>query len=335
MKINLDRYQIFLESGIINNLDGYIKKYYSLKRVFIITDENLFTLYHDKLNQILKNFQVEWVVIKPGEESKSLVGYETVINQLLELKMSRQHLIIAFGGGVVGDLAGFVAATIFRGVKYFQIPTSLLAMVDSSVGAKVGINTAVGKNLIGSFYHPKVVLIDDELLNTLPPIEYSNGMAELIKAALIGDRKLFDELGHKKKVNLEDIYRAIKVKSKIVNKDPFEQYERKYLNFGHSFGHAIEVDSQYQIKHGFAVALGMIVAVRIGIKTGRTNNVLKQVKEVLIFHDLIKEEDVEIDYKRYVPQLIFDKKSVDGKIDFVFIEDIGKPFLCSVEIDKL
>lgn len=283
----------------------------------------MYFYYKNHLKETLKEYTVDYIIIKPGETSKSEDNYLEIVNMLLKKRIARKDIIVAFGGGVVGDLSGFVAATILRGVPFINIPTSLLAMVDSSIGSKVGIDTVYGKNLIGAFKNPIEVIIDSSYLKTLPKEEYNNAMAEVIKYYLIDDVSLLEDIENN---NLENIIKkSINSKKEIVTKDPFEKHERMHLNFGHTFAHAIERHSNYEITHGYAVAMGMEIAVRLGIYLKITN------KEVLNkLHMLYRYYNLPLfngNIQELVPYLSNDKKAVLDKINFVFIKDIGIPFI--------
>ncbi|HLT00395.1 MAG TPA: 3-dehydroquinate synthase, partial [Acholeplasma sp.] len=264
MILNVNEYDIIIEDNLLANLKEHIKKVYPYEKVFIVTDKNLFRLYEQKLKEALQDFDVHIVAVEPGEHSKSLQTYEQLSKYLINQGMKRNHLLIAFGGGVIGDLVGFVAGTLYRGVPFIQIPTSLLAMVDSSIGGKTGIDLPEGKNLLGVFKNPRVVLIDPQVLETLPIEEYRNGLAEVVKAAIIDDKDLFEYLKSNDTLTIEKLVQAIEVKRKIVLKDPYEENIRMYLNFGHTFGHAIERHYDYAIKHGVAVAYGMLMSLKEG-----------------------------------------------------------------------
>lgn len=249
--------------------------------------------------------------------------YIDVSCQLLEKKIQRRDVIIAFGGGVVGDLSGFVAATILRGIDLIQVPTSLLAMVDSSIGSKVGVDTPQGKNLVGAFKHPLEVIIDPTYLKTLPKKEYNNGMAEVIKAAFIGDVSLLEDI----RSNNTDamIQKAIQVKKHIITQDPFEKHERMYLNFGHTFAHAIESYSNYQVLHGYAVCMGMDIAIRLGVLFKVTKKeTLTQLHQLYKLYNLPTYQG---SLQELLPYLNHDKKSSGSDIYFVFVESIEKPVL--------
>jgi 3-dehydroquinate synthase len=207
--------------------------------------------------------------IPDGEAHKTLDTAAILYTRFAEAKLARGEPVIALGGGVVGDLAGFVGATWLRGVPFVQVPTSLLAMVDASVGGKVAVDLPAGKNLVGAFKQPAVVLIDPELLSTLPGVEFRSGLAEVVKAGIIGDPALFEQLESTGPASLTAmITDAIRVKARIVERDPFETGDRAWLNLGHTFGHALELLSDYTLRHGEAVGLGLIAAAEMSAALG-------------------------------------------------------------------
>ena len=320
----MPEYDIFIEENGLLNLPKYIKDVYQYDDLYIVTDQNVYDLYQEKVSHILVDFKVFFVVVKPGEKSKSFDTYQKVISELVLKGMKRNHLMIALGGGVVGDLAGFVASTLYRGVPFIQIPTTLLSQVDSSIGGKVGIDLTEGKNLVGSFYNPLFVLIDASFLNTLSKREYANGLAEMIKAGLIGDKKLYHHLIEKETVNEEEITMAIQVKRGVVLLDPYDHKERMYLNFGHTFGHAIEKKHNYETyKHGEAVSYGMMMALEVGMKHHDTKQELyDEVKALLLSRGLIKEPLLKIeDYKDEIKN---DKKNLPTGLHFIVVSKVGE-----------
>ncbi|WP_162163915.1 3-dehydroquinate synthase [Acholeplasma hippikon] len=324
MNLKVDNYEIIIKENLFFDFDNQIKKVYTGDKLFIVTDDNLFKVYEEKLKNALHSFKLEFVVIPSGENSKSMKIYEKVVSELIRKHIRRNQMIVAFGGGVVGDLAGFVAGTVLRGVPFIQIPTSLLAMVDSSIGGKVGIDLPEGKNLVGLFNNPKVVLIDPNLLQTLPVDEYRNGLAEVIKAGIIGDYSILEYLKKHDKLTINEIIKSIEVKRKIVLKDPFEKNERMYLNFGHTFGHAIERHFDYAIKHGIAVAYGMLIALDEGVKRGITKKELyEEIKALLLRLKLVKEPLLVM--KDFVSYIASDKKQLSDGLRFVFMSDYEKP----------
>ena len=324
MKIKMPDYDIIINHHEMLHIAEHINSFYTYKEVFILTDEYVYANYKDKLSDWFETFDYKIVVVPQGEKSKSYDVYLDAINKLIEKGIKRNHLLVALGGGVIGDLAGFIASTLYRGIPFMQIPTTLLAMVDSSIGGKVGIDLDLGKNLIGSFYQPKKVIIDPEFLNTLSTLEYNNGMAEMIKSGLIGDKELYEYFKHHQKVTIDEIIKTIKVKQKVVLIDPYDKKERMFLNFGHSYGHAIEKKTNYEVyKHGQAISYGMLIALEKGIELGITPNYLyDEVKEMLLRIGLV--ENPLLKASSYEDELKYDKKNMADGYHFIFIEEVGK-----------
>ena len=334
LKINLkdNSYDIFIENGLIDKASEYIKNVYKNKKVYIITDSNVEKLY---LNQVMKSlekeFIVDYVVIPAGEESKCLSVYSNVIEELIKKDIRRNELLLALGGGVIGDLVGFIASTLYRGLPYVSIPTSLLSQMDSSIGGKTGIDFYNRKNIIGCFKQPSLVLIDPLTHKTLEKREFNNGMGELIKHAVIGNNVLFNKLLNKAIIDEDIIYESLSVKKRVVEVDPFDQGMRMLLNFGHTFGHSIEL--KMNLKHGEAVAVGMLMAIKFGIDLGLTDSLIyDQVKEVL---DLYELPSYEVNYKEYLSETMYDKKNLAGTINFVLVNNIGEAFIHKVKEDDL
>lgn len=334
VKIQLEKnsYEIIIEKDLLSRLSFFIAEIYKNKKIYIITDDQVAEFYLQKVRTILEEkFIVEDVIVPHGESSKSIETYCSVVKQLLNKNIRRNELLLALGGGVIGDLTGFVAATLYRGLPYMSIPTSLLSQMDSSIGGKTGIDFDERKNIIGCFKQPKLVLIDPNTLNTLPVEEFKNGMGELIKHAIIGNPKLFQMLLSKPEIDEEIIFESLTVKKHLVEADEFDQGERMLLNFGHTFGHAIEL--KYNLKHGHAVALGMLMAIHFGIDLGITNKeVYSKILTILNLYEISYQE---YNYKAYVKDIVYDKKNIAGVIQFVLLRDIGKAFLYPVEESKL
>ena len=285
LKVELgDRsYSIFIEFGLLENLGEYLQQYSLRQQVFVITDDTVNLIYGKKCAALLDKANIDYKIfsVPPGESSKSITVLNELYTKLLNAKATRQTTIVAFGGGVVGDLAGFLAASFMRGVNYVQIPTTLLSQVDSSVGGKVGINHQLGKNLIGAFYQPQFVLIDPLLLNTLPQRELLAGMAEVIKYSYIWDSEFFNILNNNMNnlLSLKDtellesvIQKCCEIKAHVVTQDERESGVRAILNFGHTIGHALEASTLYEkLLHGEAVSLGMKGAVYLSFLENRIN----------------------------------------------------------------
>lgn len=321
LKMNLkeNSYNIVIENNVLNKINEEIKEVYNKKKIYIITDDNVEKIYLNKVKAGLKDYEVKSITIIPGESSKCLEVYEDVSKKLIELGIKRGELLIALGGGVVGDLTGFIAGTIYRGTPYIQIPTSLLAQMDSSIGGKTGIDFNGRKNFLGVFKQPLKVIIDPCVLQTLPKEEFNNGMGELIKHGCIGDLSLLEMLKENVNITEEIIYKSLQVKKNVVQKDPYDLKERMYLNFGHTFGHIIELEDN--LRHGEAVANGMLMAIKMGIDLGITDkNCYNELKDILLKYNLpIKEYN----YKKYLYETIYDKKNIAGEVTFILISSFG------------
>lgn len=264
-------YDIVIDKGAIDRVGEYAAESGISGRACIISDSNVAPIYMERVKTSLEKsgFSVCEYVFPAGEASKNAQTFVDILNFLAENHLSRKDTLFALGGGVTGDLTGFSAATYMRGIKFVQIPTSLLAAVDSSVGGKTGIDLKAGKNLAGAFYQPRLVVFDPEVLTTLPEEYFSDGMAEVIKYAMIRGReieRLILEDTHK---NLEEIItRCIEIKRDIVSEDEFESGVRQILNFGHTAGHAIEAEADYKLSHGRCVAIGMYIVTKAWEKRG-------------------------------------------------------------------
>lgn len=327
IQLKMNSYNIFIEDDILFHLSFYIKEVYQNKKIYIITDDNVEKLYLETVMSSLKDYEVESVVVPYGEASKSIEVYTKVVKELLDKDIRRNELLLALGGGVIGDLTGFVASTLYRGLPYVSVPTSLLSQMDSSIGGKTGIDFYERKNILGCFKQPKLVLIDPKTLRTLSKREWNNGMGELIKHAAIGNKKLFEMLKNKPEINEEIICQSLSVKQDVVQKDEFDTKERMLLNFGHTFGHAIEL--KQGLKHGEAVALGMLMVIRFGMDLGLTEeSCYTELKEIIKLYELPFDEP---NYKEYLLEIAKDKKNLAGKINMVLLSKIGQAFLYPVE----
>lgn len=271
--VNASRsYQVIIGSNLLNECAAYVSQVKKTCAVAIISDSNVFPLYGEIVAKSLRNagYQVLSHVFPAGESSKNAETYLNILHFLAKNQFTRSDLILALGGGVVGDLAGFAAATYLRGMDYIQIPTSLLAMVDSSVGGKTAIDIPEGKNLVGAFYQPILVLCDIQSLSTLPEPVFTDGCAEVIKYGVLYDEDLFKHLHafgkdfHREQV----IARCVALKRDVVAADEFDTGARQKLNFGHTVGHAIEKSSNFSITHGHAVAMGMGVVTKAAVTLG-------------------------------------------------------------------
>lgn len=266
---------ILVKEGLIRRIDTVLRGYFRKpSSIAIIADSNTAEIFGSRVRQALSSngIPTHLFAFKAGERSKSLKTVEYLAVRMDENRIDRSSLILAIGGGVVGDVAGFLASIYKRGIPYVQIPTSLLAQVDSSIGGKTGVDSSRGKNQLGTFYQPRAVLVDPESLHSLPRKEVINGIAEISKSAIIADRKMFDELCKADLSNIQDIkrfiYRTCAIKARVVALDEKEGNLRSILNYGHTVGHAIEATSQYELNHGTSVILGMIAEGWIASKIG-------------------------------------------------------------------
>lgn len=338
--LGTQRYDIIIGRHILKQNGHYFDHLFPIPKAIIITDEHVATHYLRMVQSALtaQGVAVDTVILPAGEESKSFETLEWVLNQLFEYKPERKTTLIALGGGVVGDLTGFVASILLRGVPFIQIPTTLLAQVDSSVGGKTGINTLFGKNLVGSFYQPKRVLIDIALLQSLPMRQFLAGFAEVIKYALIQDSDFYqwlqvnkDSILNKEPDSLQYmIAKSCEIKAYIVAQDEKEQGVRALLNLGHTFGHALEAFAGYSdiLLHGEGVALGMGMAVNLSVKLGFCDqsvyeDVIEFMQEVGLPVSL-SEIDVNWDIQELLNLMYQDKKVSEGKMVFILLKSIGE-----------
>lgn len=338
LNVNLPdkNYDIIIKKGLIENIGEYVRSVYGNKKIAVITDSNVEEIYGETLKENLEKsgFDVHFIVVKAGEKSKSISVLEDVYDKLLSLNITRGDMIITFGGGVVGDLGGFAASTLLRGIKFIQIPTSLLAQIDSSVGGKVAVNLPKGKNLVGSFYHPEAVFIDPDLLKTLDKRFIADGMAEVIKYGCIRDRELFDRLNNYGSFDelFEDIEKVIHdccdIKRAVVEDDELDLGVRMILNFGHTLGHVIENYGNYEgHSHGEAVGIGMYHITKKSEELGLTESGSTDlIKEILEKYNLPYEMP-DIPKEEILKTINLDKKSNVDSITLVLIEKIGNVFL--------
>jgi 3-dehydroquinate synthase len=328
--------------AILDLLPDDLKKNLSACTIHLLTDDNVGMLYADRVQKTLKP-QVRQIFVHTlpaGERTKSFTLFEALSESILQQGIDRRSVIIALGGGVIGDLAGFLAATLLRGLAFIQIPTSLLAQVDSSVGGKTGINTSVGKNLVGAFHQPRLVICDSDVLATLPPREFAAGYAEILKAGLLADASFVDwletnadKIAARDPATLHDmIARAVKIKADIVTADEFEENGlRARLNLGHTFGHAYETLAGYdgRLLHGEAVGLGLVLAAKLSQEMGLIGSA-----DVERMTRLVKRANLPVkvsDVQGFAPPSVDDvvnimrrdKKARGGQMVFVVLEKIG------------
>jgi len=339
-KINIQfderSYPIYIGEGLISNYE-LISQHISSKKTAIITNDTVADIYLKTLMDTLSpHKEVISIILPDGESYKSKDSLDVIYTQLLQNKADREITLIALGGGVIGDITGFAAATYMRGVSFIQIPTTLLSQVDSSVGGKTGINHPLGKNMIGAFYQPKCVISDMNVLKTLPARELSAGLAEVIKYGLIRDNKFFEWLeSHiqflidlNPEYLIEAVDRSCENKAAVVEADEFESGIRAILNLGHTFGHAIEVAQGYgNWLHGEAVGAGMVMAARLSQSMGwLTDNDVDRIV-ALIKKAKLPTEPPKISVKKYMELMMLDKKTKDGQINLVLQKSIGDAVL--------
>jgi len=333
------KYDVLVKSGCFKDAGELIKNVFPKGKIAIITDDTVELLYASKLIESLKTsgFLDIFVFSFPhGEKSKNYKTLIEITEFLAEKNLTRSDLLIALGGGVVGDICGFAASIYLRGIKFVQIPTTFLAAIDSSVGGKTAVNLNAGKNLIGSFYQPELVICDPELIDTLDDIYFDDGVAEAIKYGAIMDKDLFElfENGDMKQ-NLEKIIvRCVELKNIVVTQDEFDLGLRQLLNFGHTIGHSIEKCSGFKITHGHAVAIGMAIITRGSHKLGITPKEDAQRLENLIKKYGLPTE-CEFDTEALYSPAVSDKKRTYGDITVIVMKEIGKCVLHKIPIEKL
>ncbi len=331
-------YPVIVANQSLDKLGSLLKDIQLGPKVSIIQDENVEKLYSPRIEKSLGDYSPNLMTLPSGETSKSFSVLYPYFQELIEAKLDRHSTLIALGGGVTGDAVGFLASTYLRGIDFIQIPTTLLSMVDSSIGGKVGINHELGKNLIGAFHPPKLVVIDPSLLTSLPEREYLSGLGECIKHALISGHTLFEEsIALKEKLKQKDleilpefIYNNLQVKKNIVEADEKEAGVRAFLNLGHTFAHALENYFNYgTLLHGEAVCLGLICALRMSEEVFNLDSSVRVgLIEFLKFMRLpTKVEGIET--TQLIKLMTRDKKTICGKTNFVLLKNIGEPVLFS------
>lgn len=301
------------------------------ENVAIITDDTVDRIYGKVLEELLVGKKIYKSVVRHGEKSKNAKNYIKIINELAENGFTREDSVIAFGGGVVGDLAGFVASTYMRGITLIAVPTTLLSAVDSSVGGKTAIDLNAGKNLCGTFYQPSAVYINTEFIRTLPKKEIKNGLGEVVKYAFLSDIVTASDI---KNIDEKLIYKCLKIKRDIVEKDERESGERALLNLGHTVGHAIEKLSSYTLPHGECVVKGLVYSIEISRRIyGLTNETVSRM------YDLLKSVKVGLTTpypaETLAKQVYADKKRKGDDVNFVAVKDIGKPEIVKIKISEL
>lgn len=330
-------YAVKIGHGLIDSVGKEAKALGLDGKMLIISDDNVAALYIERVKTALENagFAVNSFVIPHGESSKSAENLIAILNFAAENAFSRTDTFVALGGGVVGDLCGFAAAIYMRGANFIQLPTSLLAAVDSSVGGKTAIDLDTGKNLVGAFYQPKVVLCDTNSFDTLPDAEFSNGMAEIIKYGMFCDSELLDILDNDNQADIENIVaRCVAIKAKVVEADEFDKGERMFLNFGHTIAHAVEALSGYETPHGSAVAIGMAVITKACIANGSCEaDAIDALLPLLKKYNLPCECPYSIEEVYEVT--LKDKKNAHGMITLVLPTAKGKSILKKCDYTQL
>ena len=327
-------YTIHIGSAFLSRIGSMLKEFPFGKKVAVLTHPSLESLYRERVDQGLKEarFQSAWISVPEGETSKSMKWAETLYGQLIHLGLDRRSPLLAFGGGVIGDLGGFVAATYMRGIPYIQIPTSLLAQVDASVGGKTAIDHPLGKNMIGAFYQPKAVFIDLDVLHTLPKRELISGLAEVIKYGVIADEEFFRYLeGHASELLSADpqslarvVETSCAIKADVVEQDERDEGgARAILNFGHTIGHAVENLSGYQYTHGEAIAIGMTYAAKLSYAMQLCSSHDLERLITLIERVGLPTTFAHLESDQVSQALYRDKKVVNATLRFLLMKRIG------------
>lgn len=335
------QYEVIIGSGMLKEaFESYRDLFETADQLIVLTDEHVWAAQGDYFTSSCP-YSFHKLIMPAGESCKSFDNFNAAHTFLLKKKCTRKSLIIALGGGAVGDLAGFVAATYMRGIPFVQVPTTILAH-DSAVGGKTAINHALGKNMIGAFYQPEAVLYDIRFLKTLPTREVLSGMTEVIKHAMISDPAWLNELMQQKVSHLDELMLAdylakgVSVKARIVEEDETEQSVRKFLNLGHTYGHAIEAVAGYGgLAHGEAVMIGLVYCLLLSERYGAiTRDVTIQ------FYQFARENGYPFDavnnytFAQLKDYLVKDKKADYGQLQFVLLEDIGKPYIKKIELSE-
>lgn len=319
-------YPIYQGDGLLRRIGELLSGLSGKGKVAVVTNPTVGAIYWERLRESLEGagFSPALCEMPDGEIHKTLDTVKKLYSSFVRAGLDRRCPVVALGGGVVGDTAGFAAATYMRGLPFVQAPTSLLAMVDSSVGGKVGVDLPEGKNLVGAFKQPEAVVVDPEVLTTLPPVELGAGMAEVVKAAVIGSPELLEAIERQTHDLAWMVDRAIKVKVAIVEDDPYEQDRRETLNLGHTFGHAFELLSGYRLRHGEAVSAGTVVAARLAVALGRCDwGTVARIEKVLVGLGL-PVRPPSFEPEEVCRAMSADKKRRGGRLRFVLPEEIGR-----------
>ena len=329
-------YDIHIGSGTVSALPEIIASI-GARKVVLVSDTNVAPLYAPRILDILGDTPVTVCVIPAGESNKTLVTVERLYHEFADAEMNRRCVVVALGGGVTGDIAGFAAATFMRGMQVIQVPTTIVAQVDSSVGGKTGVNLGEGKNLVGTFYQPTAVLADTDFLTTLPRREFRAGLAEAAKCYALGEEAILPLLSSRPPS--EDIEKLIalccRLKAKYVAHDEQDTGARAALNFGHTFAHAIEKRFDYKrYNHGEAVAIGIKLALDVGVKLGVTS-AEAQDKVIRAVDIACPQEPLDFPARELIPLMASDKKNKSANISLVLLREVGKPVLREINPQKL
>jgi 3-dehydroquinate synthase len=332
-------YEIVIEAGLLGRFAETLAPVLRSPRMIIVSDEHVSAAYGAQVvaECVAHGIHAEMITLPAGEATKSFTHFSDLLERLLALAPDRRTTLVALGGGVIGDITGFAASVLLRGVDFVQMPTTLLAQVDSSVGGKTGINSTKGKNLVGSFYQPRIVLIDTDALTTLPKREMQSGYSEILKYGLIGDVEFYRWLlRHGPEILAGDsellsraIARCCEMKAYIVGGDEREEGNRAVLNFGHTFGHAIEAELKYdgRVLHGEAVALGMVMAcnlsARLGLIDAAVERELADHLHSVGMKSHVRELDASFNTERLLHHMQSDKKTENGALTFIVLDTIG------------
>ncbi len=346
-KTSLSNYSIFIRNNIIDDASNIIKDHFkNAQKIVLLTNNTINDIYGDRIETLCREtgFEYEIIKLKDGEEYKNLKSAEFVYSRLINNNIHRNDILISFGGGVIGDLGGYIAATFHRGMKFIQVPTTIIAQVDSSIGGKVVVNYKGIKNVIGSFYQPHMIIMDPSFLSTLEEKEIINGFGEIVKYGLVFDKKILkwfklntDKENPERLKNLinlkgfEDIiYKCALIKTRVVEKDEFDTGYRNLLNFGHTIGHAIEnAGGLKNINHGQAVGMGMAVALEISMNLNYVDrSLLEEIKEIYALLKL-PSKIPRIDIDKIINALKYDKKFTGSSNRFILLKKINRPVFYS------
>ena len=321
------KYDILVGAGQLAELPNLLEERGLTGAITVLTDENVAPHWADKVLEPLRSagYAATLIIVPAGESHKNLATIARMYDDLVAAGIDRSGLVLALGGGVVGDMAGFAAATYLRGIRFVQIPTTLLAMVDSSIGGKTGVDLPQGKNLVGAFKQPELVVVDPDLLSSLPPTEFRNGLGEVVKHGIIADPVLFAQLQADGPESLESMLAsALRVKIGVVERDPFEQGERAHLNLGHTFGHAFEQVSRYAIPHGQAVAVGLLASAHLSVISGHCHPDLPDRIEDVLDRLAMPTHLSGLGPAALVAAMSTDKKRKGNRVRFVLPHEIGQ-----------